>query len=377
MVRVVIGNLLDSKAQTLVNTVNCVGIMGKGIALQFKEKFPEYFKDYERRCKSGRVKLGQPYIYQRLTPPWIVSFPTKDHWRSVARLSDIIAGLDHLLYHYQDWGIKSIAIPPLGCGNGELEWRVVGPTIYRYVSQMNIDVELYAPHGTPHAELQVEFLAGGSSRPIDVPEAQWIKPAHVALVEVVDRIQKNPYHSEIGRTVFQKIAYFATDQGIPTGLHFDRSSFGPFSKGLRKLETRLVNNGLVTERWRGKTCLVQVGPTFADAQIAYQRELEEWQSTIIRLADLFQRTDTTGAELLATVVFAARDLAHQSRDPPDEQAILNEVLAWKGRRTKPPSGNDVAYAIRFLANEGWIAVRRNPQLPISAGERYWPAVAAE
>jgi O-acetyl-ADP-ribose deacetylase (regulator of RNase III) len=158
MVKVQIGNLFESKAQTWVNTVNCVGIMGKGIALEFKKRFPDMFEDYLVRCKSGEVKLGRPYLYRTLFYPWILNFPTKDHWRSVARLESIIQGLKYLLENYKEWEITSIAVPPLGSGLGQLEWRIVGPTLYRYLSRMDIPVDLYAPYGTPHEELQIEFL---------------------------------------------------------------------------------------------------------------------------------------------------------------------------------------------------------------------------
>ncbi|MGQ9779784.1 MAG: macro domain-containing protein, partial [Bacillota bacterium] len=146
MVRILVGDLFASKAQTLVNTVNCVGVMGKGVALEFKKRFPKMYEDYVRRCKAGLVKLGKPYLYRNLTGPWILNFPTKDHWRSVSRLSDIVQGLEYLVKHYKEWGITSLAVPPLGCGQGQLEWRVVGPTLYRYLNAMDIPVELYAPY---------------------------------------------------------------------------------------------------------------------------------------------------------------------------------------------------------------------------------------
>ena len=126
MVRVLIGNLFDSHAQTMVNTVNTVGVMGKGIALEFRKRFPDMYEDYVRRCERGEVRLGSPYLYRRLLPPWVLNFPTKGHWRSIARLSDIVAGLEFVLAHYRDWGIESLAVPPLGCGEGQLEWRIEG-----------------------------------------------------------------------------------------------------------------------------------------------------------------------------------------------------------------------------------------------------------
>ena len=149
---VLIGDILQSKAQTLINTVNCVGIMGKGIALEFKKRFPKMFDDYVQRCERGEVKPGVPYLYKTLLLPQIINFPTKDHWKSVSRITDIEHGMQLLLSQYKEWGITSLAIPPLGCGNGQLEWKAVGPLIYRYASQMNIPVELYEPYGTPPTE---------------------------------------------------------------------------------------------------------------------------------------------------------------------------------------------------------------------------------
>ncbi|MDI6889399.1 MAG: macro domain-containing protein, partial [Thermodesulfovibrionales bacterium] len=121
--KVLVGDLFESECQTLVNTVNIVGIMGTGVALAFKKRFSDMFEDYVKRCNEGRVKLGEPYLYKRLVPPWILNFPTKKRWRSVSNLSDIIRGLKYLEQHYKEWGITSIALPPLGCGHGQLEWN--------------------------------------------------------------------------------------------------------------------------------------------------------------------------------------------------------------------------------------------------------------
>lgn len=147
-IRVLTGDLFQSKAQTLVNAVNCVGVMGKGIALEFKRRFPEMYEDYAARCAAKRVRLGEPYLFRRATPPWILNFPTKDHWRSVSRLSDILVGLEYLQRCCRDWGIESLAVPALGCGEGQLEWRVVGPALYDLLGRLGIPVELYTPHGT-------------------------------------------------------------------------------------------------------------------------------------------------------------------------------------------------------------------------------------
>lgn len=143
-VKLLNGNLFNSNAHALVNAVNCVGVMGKGIALQFKHSYPAMFADYAQRCGRNQVELGKPYVYDAGSK-LIVNFPTKGHWRSVSKLSDIEAGLVALADLVTEWGIKSIAVPSLGCGNGQLDWDVVGPILVRGLSRLDIPVELYVP----------------------------------------------------------------------------------------------------------------------------------------------------------------------------------------------------------------------------------------
>lgn len=147
MIRYRRGDLLSSRAQTLVNTVNCVGVMGKGVALEFRRKYPTMYKDYVRMCERQLVRPGEPYCYGA-GERQIVNFPTKGHWRSQSRLSDIERGLAILEKHYADWNITSIAVPPLGCGNGGLDWDDVRPLIERHLAHLPIDVEVYVPLGS-------------------------------------------------------------------------------------------------------------------------------------------------------------------------------------------------------------------------------------
>jgi len=368
MVKVVVGNMFNSQAQTLVNTVNCVGVMGKGIALEFKKRFPEMYEDYVRRCNSKQVTLGRPYLYRHLVPPWILNFPTKDHWRSVARLEDIIRGLEYLEHHYEEWGITSLAVPPLGCGEGQLEWRVVGPTLYRFLRRFSISVILYAPFGTPHEELQATYLEGTSLHPerngSSTPPSR-IDPAWVALVEILRRIESEPYHWPIGRVAFQKIAYFATEAGIPTRLHYQRASYGPHAAELKPLITRLVNNAIIREERRGSMFSVKVGSTFNDARKAYESDLKQWEPIIENLTDLFLRMRTQQAEVAATVHFAAKSLSQDSEERPSEREVLAKVMEWKQKRRPPLNENEVALSIRNLSMLGWLKLKPSPDLPIN------------
>jgi len=361
MVKVLIGNLFESKAQTLVNTVNCVGVMGKGIALEFKKRFPDAYKEYVDLCEKGEVKLGRPYLHKSLVGPWILNFPTKDHWRMVTRLGDIVHGLQYLLKHYRSWDIESIAVPPLGCGQGQLEWRIVGPTLYRYLSEMEIPIELYAPYGTPHEELGTDFL---SSSPM--PEAKWVRPAWVALIEILHRLEQQPYHWPVGRIAFQKIAYVATEEGLPTGLEYEPGSFGPFSSGMKKMETTLVNNGLIEEKPLGRMFAVKVGPTFRDARKSYASDLNEWNDKIERITDLFMRMNTQQAELTASVLFAARVLLlGRKANEVSERDLFEYVMDWKRRRKPPLDPSDLATSIRDLGRLGWLRVKASNDLPLS------------
>lgn len=158
------GDILESRMQTITNTVNCVGgVMGKGLELEFKRHFPDMFRDYADRCRKSAVVPGKPYTYRDMLGVTILNFPTKHHWREASRLADIEDGLAYLADHYQEMGITSLAMEPLGCGNGGLSWDVVGPLIYRKLSALPIDVVMYAPFGTPIEQLTDEFLSSSAS----------------------------------------------------------------------------------------------------------------------------------------------------------------------------------------------------------------------
>jgi uncharacterized protein YwgA/O-acetyl-ADP-ribose deacetylase (regulator of RNase III) len=368
MVKILIGDIFNSRAQTLVNTVNIVGVMGKGIALEFKNRFPEMFNDYKRRCDAKDVKLGRPYLYKTIDGPWILNFPTKDHWRSVSKLSDIIEGLQYLERNYRKWGIESLAVPPLGCGNGELDWRVVGPVLYRYLELLDIPVELYAPYGTPDKELTPAFLKDQAVEPArnQAIYKETINPAWVVIVEILDRIDKETYHWPVGRTIFQKIAFVATMEGIPTNLIFNRSTYGPYSETLREAMVRLVNNGLITETQKGKMISVRPGPTFQDARKEYMAEINRWEPKITKIADLFNRVSTDKAEILSTILFSAKELAERN-DRFTEKQLLAEVMEWKQRRRPPLDPKEVAGDIRCLGTLGWLNAMPSEDMPVDEG----------
>lgn len=367
-VTVKIGDLFASRAQTLVNTVNCVGVMGKGIALGFKQRFPDMYEDYEGRCRRKEVRLGEPYLYKGDKLPWILNFPTKDHWRGLSRISDIAQGLGYLASHYKNWGITSLAVPPLGCGNGQLDWTVVGPTLFRHLSKLDIPVELYAPDKTPKEQLTLSFLEG-SEKPTSEPrdrEPLRVDAWAVAIVSVLSRIAREPYHRPVGRTAFQKIAYFLSEAGIPTGLVYERGSYGPYSKELKSVLSRLINNGLVLETERDGTFFeVQPGPTYRDAREHFKAQLREWIPMVEKVADLLLRfPTTTDLEIGATALFVAKRIAAEKGSIPTEREIFDGVMSWKAKRRPPVDPDHVALTVRQLAVMGWLDARASSDLPV-------------
>jgi O-acetyl-ADP-ribose deacetylase (regulator of RNase III) len=143
-----IGNLFDSQCEAFVNAVNCVGVAGKGIALQFKQRFPSYYNTYQYLCRNGHMKPGRVAISEsksKTGPRYIISFPTKKHWKNPSQLQWIIDGLDDLRFIIAEYKIKSIAIPPLGCGNGRLDYKEVKNIMIEYLNDLDCYIEIYEP----------------------------------------------------------------------------------------------------------------------------------------------------------------------------------------------------------------------------------------
>lgn len=358
MFKALIGDLFAGDAQTLVNTVNCVGIMGKGVALEFKKRFPRMMADYVDRCARGEVRLGYPYLYAEGNAR-IVNFPTKGHWRAMSRLADIEDGLDYLAAHAADWGITSIALPPLGCGNGGLEWSEVGPLIYRKLSALPINVTVYAPYGTPKAELSNAFLAGPSQMSLTGQgiRAERLNRDWIALVEVLRELQAQPYANPVGRTIFQKIAYVLTEMGVPTGFAFGKGSFGPFSGDMRAALHDFANRNWVQEAPLGQMIAYRVGPQYDKDRRKFASEIETHRETITKAVDLFSRIRSTDqAEEVATILYAAKQVkARRVGQPVTEQAILDYVLDWKPAWGERNRRDVVASAIRDLVLMNWVS----------------------
>ena len=195
-------------------------------------------------------------------------------------------------------------------------------------------------------------------------ELSSIQPSWVGLVEIVQRLEEQPYHWPVVRTTFQKIAYVATEEGLSTELHHQKGSYGPYSQELKSLTARLINNGLIREEKQGRMLAIKVGPTFKDARKAYEQDLRRWESIIDKTTDLFMRLDTKQAEVVATVLFAALALRKRTEERPSERDVLNAVMEWKQRRRPPLDELEVALTVRNLAALKWLQVTPSRDLPL-------------
>lgn len=366
MFKAMIGDLFASQAQTRVNTVNCVGVMGKGVALEFKKRWPAMFDDYQRRCERKSVILGEPYVYRDASGVSIVNFPTKDHWRSPSRIADIERGLDYLVAHAGEWEIKSLALPPLGCGNGGLEWAEVGPLIYSKLHGLPFDIEVYAPYGTPGHQLAKDFLAApaqmsltGQGRRVDKLNPDW-----VVLLEALRELQAQPYAKPVGRIIFQKLCYLLTEMGVPTGFEFGKGSYGPFSADVKTALHELANRNWLQEKPVGRMVALTVGPQYEKDRAKFAVQIDSHQKKVTKAVDLFSRIKTTEqAEVVLTVLYASRQLKlARGTDDVAEQDIYDYVLGWKKAWQTDEKRHAVASAIRNLVLLGWMRVQVSEDL---------------
>ena len=366
--KILIGNLFDSKAQTLVNTVNCVGIMGKGIALEFKKRYPLMFSEYADRCRMKEVKPGIPYLYQDITGVSVLNFPTKDNWRSPSKLSYIIEGLDWFVNNYERLGIRSIAFPPLGCGNGGLTWELVGPIMYNKLSALPIDIEIYAPFGTEAEHVSVSYLSNNYREydaDVEGMKNTSVRHSWYLILEVIKALNTNRYSLHVGRVIFQKICFILTRLGVDTGFTFTQASYGPYSADIKKATVALSNANLIYEKSFGNMIEVTVDKGFKLHSDEYS--IEEINA-VNRTVDLFSRVkNTVQAEMIATVIYAFDQLKSRNNYVSDVD-VYEYVMEWKKRRSDFRQ-EEVCDTIINLAMLGWINIEFSNKL-VALGEEY-------
>ncbi|WP_205894439.1 macro domain-containing protein [Pseudomonas edaphica] len=372
MIKVLIGDMFKSDATTLVNTINCVGVMGKGVALEFKKRWPGLMLDYQKKCKAGLVILGKPYLYTDLAGTSIINFPTKGHWRATSRLADIESGLEHLVSNYKSWGVNSIAFPPLGCGNGGLEWDVVGPLMYSHLSKLDIPIEMYAPFGTPTTKLTETFLNPAQQRLFDESEHKGSRAAKLnnnwmIILEVLYQLERRSYVSKVGRTIFQQLCNTVTALGIETELDTIRTGSIQFSEQTKKLLEILANANLVQETKSGRLNHLKTGPEFLKARKKNSELISTNRKKIDKTVNLFSRIKSVEqAEEMATIFSAVTKLKEEKNtNIVAEKELFDFVLSSKQAWNTDEKRNSLASAIRNLAMLGWIRVSFSESLPVA------------
>ena len=226
------GDLLEQRVDAIVNTVNTVGVMGKGIALQFKRKWPANAKAYEAACKHGEVKPGKMFVFDNgglVDPKFIINFPTKRHWRQPSRLSDIEFGLVDLVAQIKRLGIRSIALPPLGCGSGGLDWNDVRPRIETAMKELpSVDIRLFAPSDVPG----VRELAAEASKPR-------MTSGRAAIVKVRSDLSAAPLSVQLKmKPKNLSISWYRLAKNLGT-LKFQKHIYGPYAPALRHILTKM------------------------------------------------------------------------------------------------------------------------------------------
>ena len=329
MIQIKIGNIFESDKEVLVNTVNCVGVMGKGIAKTYKEKFPKMFEEYKYLCMEKEIVPGKAYPYYENGKVRILNFPTKQHWRSPSKLEYITNGLDWFVQNYQELGIKSIAFPPLGCGNGGLDWKTVGPVMYQKLSKLPIDIDIYAPFGTSKEYLTSKYLLNEDIQIQDTGIVnEPINKNWLLVLQLVKHLSHSKYSIKVGRTIFQKMCYVLSRYGTDLGLKFVKGTYGPYSSEIKKMITILSNHNLIIEKEYGQMILLTVNNNFKINPDDYSAEDKDNVNKTFRL---FQRIkDTEQAELITTILFSYDQLNLQNNTI-TENSLFNYIINWKKR----------------------------------------------
>jgi O-acetyl-ADP-ribose deacetylase (regulator of RNase III) len=346
MIRNAQGDILKAEAEALVNTVNCVGVMGRGIALQFRKAFPDNFKAYAAACKRGEVHPGRMFIVEteQLTGPrYIINFPTKRHWRGKSRMADIEAGLTALVGEVRTRRIRSIAIPPLGSGLGGLDWSEVRPLIERaFAALPEIEVLLYEPGGAP-----------ATDRPNRSTEVPKMTAGRAALVGLMNRYLAALMDPAISLLEVHKLMYFLQVAGEPLRLRYVKAPYGPYAENLRHvlhdIEGHLISGyadgGDAPDK---QLSLVPGAVSDADAFLKSHAATHERFDRVARLVEGFETP--FGLELLATVHWVAtQERAVSKLD------LERATYAWAPRK-RQFSPAQIALAAEHLRAERWLPV---------------------
>lgn len=347
MINEVNGNLLDADVEALVNTVNTVGVMGRGVALQFKQAFPDNFKAYEAACRRGEVKAGRMFVFRRdplralSNPRFIINFPTKRHWRGKSRMEDVESGLMDLVRVVKEEGIHSIAVPPLGCGSGRLEWNDVRRRIIAAFSKLpEVTTFVYKP---THAPAPEEMRIGTVRPNMTIGRA--------VLLVLMNRYAVPGYrltHLEI-----QKLAYFLQVAGEKLRLEFHKDKYGPYTETLHHVLQKMDGHFISCYGDRSQEVSILLAPDAVKEAETNLSNAEDTHGRFERVSSLIDGFETPyGMELLASVHWVATIDDESARKDPDKAVEL--IHTWNARKRAVFRPEHIRIAWNRLSEEGWI-----------------------
>ena len=345
MIEIKRGDILAAGTEALVNTVNCVGVMGRGIALQFRKAFAVNFEVYRDVCARGELQPGRMLVHDlgRLdNPRWIINFPTKRHWKAKSRIEDIDAGLTALVDVVRERDIHSIAIPPLGCGLGGLDWGEVRPRIETAFRALpKVRVLLYEPAGAPAPENMVKSATPPS-----------LTVGRAVLIDLMRRYLSAVMDPSVTLLEIHKLLYFIQEAGENLRLEFKAGPYGPYAPKLRHVLNAIEGHfiaGYGDAEDRPFKPLKLLPGSWEKAQALLAAHPDSMQRCI-RVAALIEGFETPfGMELLATVDWVARE----QRDATLEQVIAR-TYAWNSRK-QMCSESQIHTAWDLLQQRGWLS----------------------
>lgn len=317
------GDILEANAEALVNTVNCVGVMGRGIAAQFKRAYPKNFSAYEAACKRHEVQPGRMLIVetgQSTGPRWVINFPTKRHWRGKSQIDDIDTGLIALIADVRRLGIKSIAVPPLGCGLGGLDWSEVRPRIERaFAALPDVHVLLFEPQGAPAPE---EMVRSSSVPPMTAGRA--------VLIALIERYLAGLMDPFVSLLEIHKLMYFMQEAGEPLRLRYVKAPYGPYAENLRQVLSHIEGHFLsgYADGGDAPDKQLELVPGASKDALAFLADHPDTKARFGRVAELVQGFESPfGMELLATVHWV---VVHEGVR--DMESAVDAVYQWNDRK---------------------------------------------
>ena len=347
MIQLTHGDILKADVDALVNTVNCIGVMGRGIALQFSKAFPENSKVYKTACDKKQLHPGMMLVYDLSrfeNPRYVINFPTKRHWKGKSRIEDIESGLKALIDEVRKRSIHSIAIPPLGCGLGGLNWKQVRPMIENaFETLQDVNVLLYEPAGAPLAEVMVKEKK--------IPK---MTVGRAALLGLMGRYLKAVMDPFISLLEVHKLMYFMQESGEKLRLNYTKAPYGPYAENLRHvlnlIEGHFITGYADAEDRPDKQ--IELLPEAANHAVLFLKNHFDTYERFDRVADLIKGFETPfGMELLATVHWVA---TREDAATVDE-AIL-KTYAWNDRKQMFQKEH-IRIAWEVLEQKGWLTKR--------------------